>query len=229
MDKTIHILMVEDDRQIADFVSRGLREEGYKVDIAMDGIEGLRLGRKAIHDIMILDIMLPGMDGLKILECLRSEKINAPVLILSAKRSVSDRITGLQAGGDDYLVKPFAFAELLARVKSILRRVGGGQEPIRLEVSDLAIDLLGRRASRGEEPIDLQAQEFRLLEYLARNSGRVVTRTQILQNVWGYNFNPATNVVEVHICRLREKIERPGKPQLIRTVRGAGYILAENP
>ncbi len=225
--KTIRILMVEDDRAIADFVSRGLREEGYEVDVAMDGFEGLRLGRKAIHDIMILDIMLPGMDGLKILESLRSEKINAPVLILSARRSVNDRITGLQAGGDDYMVKPFAFAELLARVQSILRRAGGGQEPVKLEVSDLVIDLLGRRASRGEEPIELQAQEFRLLEYLVRNRGRVVTRTQILQNVWGYNFNPATNVVEVHICRLREKIERPDKPQLIRTVRGAGYILAE--
>lgn len=226
-DRPTRVLMVEDDRQIANFVSRGLREEGYEVDIAGDGIQGLELARKGAHDIVILDIVLPGMDGLKILECLREEKINAPVLILSARRNVSDRIMGLKAGGDDYLVKPFAFAELLARIQSILRRAGGVKEPVRLEVSDLVVDLLGRRVSRGEEQIDLQHQEFRLLEYLARNRGRVVTRTQILQNVWGYNFNPSTNVVEVHICRLREKIERPDRPQLIRTVRGAGYVLAE--
>jgi two-component system, OmpR family, response regulator len=222
------VLVIEDDRHIADFVRQGLAESGYEVDVAGNGLEGLELALKGIHGVVILDIMLPGMDGLDLLQHMRDRQVSTPVLILSAKRSVPDRVRGLQAGGDDYLVKPFAFAELLARVQSLLRRARGNQEPVRLIVGDLTLDLLSRKASRDEEEIELQQQEFGLLEYLMRNSGQVVTRAQILQHVWGYNFIPSTKVVEVHICRLREKIERPDKPRLLRTVRGAGYILVDN-
>lgn len=222
------ILIIEDDPDIAQFVSQGLTEEGYEVEVASTGTEGLDRATKGSHDALVLDIMLPLMDGLQVLQQLRAQEVDTPVLILSAKRTVDDRVRGLRAGGDDYLVKPFAFAELLARLETLLRRARGTQEPIKLKVADLVLDLLSRKAYRGEEEIDLQAQEFGLLEYLMRNAGQVVTRTQILQQVWGYSFNPSTNVVDVHICRLREKMERPEKPKLLKTVRGAGYILVSH-
>jgi two-component system, OmpR family, response regulator len=224
----IRVLVIEDDQPIADFIFQGLMEAGLQVDIVNNGPAGLDLGCTRSHDVIILDLMLPGMDGLELLQRFRGSGVNTPVLILSARRSVNDRVLGLQAGGDDYLIKPFAFTELLARIRSLLRRSGGAPEPTRLLASDLTIDLLARRAFRGREQIDLLPQEFSLLEYLVRNCGHVVTRTQILKHVWGYNFNPSTNVVDVHICRLREKIERPDRPQLLRTVRGAGYILVDS-
>ena len=227
-DKPLRALVIEDDKPIGDFIRQGLQEAGFLVDLVTNGPDGFQLGGTRSHDVIILDIMLPGMDGLELLERLRSNGVNTPVLILSAKRSVSDRVLGLQAGGDDYLIKPFAFAELLARIQSLLRRVRGAPEPTRLKASDLTLDLLGRRVIRGQEQVDLLPQEFSLLEYLVRNRGRIVTRTQILKHVWGYNFNPSTNVVDVHICRLRDKIERPDRPQLLRTVRGAGYILVDH-
>lgn len=227
-DKPLRVLVIEDDEPIGDFIRQGLQEAGFQVDIVNNGPDGFQLGSARSHDVIILDVMLPGMDGLELLQRLRNDGVNTPVLILSAKRSVSDRVLGLQAGGDDYLIKPFAFAELLARVQSLLRRVQGAPEPTRLKASDLTLDLLGRHVFRGREQIDLLPQEFSLLEYLVRNRGRIVTRTQILKHVWGYNFNPSTNVVDVHICRLRDKIERPDRPQLLRTVRGAGYMLVDH-
>jgi two-component system, OmpR family, response regulator len=225
---SVRVLLIEDDSAIADFVCQGLREVGYEVDLVRSGSDGLERVTRREHQVVVLDIMLPGMNGLEVLKRLRERGIETPVLILSAKRSLDDRVLGLRSGGDDYLVKPFAFSELLARIESLVRRSQGHQEPVRLKVADLMLDLLARKAHRGQEELELKPQEFSLLEYLMRNSGQVVTRTQILQHVWGYNFNPSTNVVEVHICRLREKIERPEKPRLLRTVRGVGYILAEN-
>ncbi len=222
------ILIVEDEEPIAGFIRQGLMEAGFVVDIAGDGLRGFELAKSEPYNILILDIMLPGIDGLELLRRLRSTGMNTHVLILSAKGSVSDRVTGLQLGADDYLTKPFAFAELLARIQSLLRRDRGAQEPLSLVVSDLILDLLNRKAFRGGEEIDLQPQEYSLLKYLMVNRGRVVTRTQILQHVWGYNFHPSTNLVEVHVCRLREKIERSDKPKLLRTIRGAGYMLNDD-
>lgn len=222
------ILLVEDDRRIASFIRQGLLEAGYEVNVAEEGAEGLRLASEAAHDLIILDLMLPKMDGMEILQRLREQGIQTPVLILSAKRSVSDKVDGLRAGGDDYLVKPFAFAELLARMESLLRRSQGSNELIMIKVMDLTIDLLGRSVHRGDEEIKLQPQEFSLLEYLARNSGRVIARSEILKNVWGYDFDPSTKIVEVHISNLRDKIERPDRPKILKTVRGAGYILGDH-
>ena len=219
------VLIVEDEEAIAGFIRQGLTEAGFVVDVADDGLKGFELAKRESYSVLILDIMLPGINGLELLRRLRSAGISTHVLILSAKGSVSDRVTGLQLGADDYLIKPFSFAELLARIQCLLRRDRGTQEPVRLEAADLILDLLNRKAFRGEEEIDLQPQEYSLLRYLMHNSGRVVTRTQILKNVWGYDFHPSTNLVEVHICRLREKIERSDKPKLLRTIRGAGYIL----
>jgi two-component system OmpR family response regulator len=226
--QTVRILMVEDDGQVAGFVREGLTRQGFAVDIAGDGLEGLDLALNGTYDTMIVDIRLPGISGLELLQRLRGAGINTPILILSGMAEVSDRVAGLQLGGDDYLVKPFAFSELLARVESLMRRAKAAQEPLQLNVSDLVVDLLTRRVFRGGEEVLLQPQEFSLLEYLIRNRGQVVTRTQILQHVWGYNYAPKTNLVEVHICRLREKIERPDRPKLLKTIRGAGYLIAEN-
>jgi two-component system, OmpR family, response regulator len=223
----MEILVVEDDLQIMEFLQQGLTAAGFAVDVATDGASGLELAMRATYDAMILDIMLPGIDGLELLQRLRAADVHTPVLILSAKRSVDDRVIGLRTGGDDYLTKPFAFAELLARIEGLIRRAGGSEEPVRLSFADLILELLSRRVFRGEKEIKLQAREFAILEYFVRNHGHVVTRTQLLQHVWGYNFNPATNVVEVHVCKLREKIEIPGKPKLLETVRGVGYILTE--
>ena len=222
------VLIVEDDRHIADFVCRGLVEAGFVVDVAVNGIEGFEQAVTGKYHVIILDIMLPELDGLELLKRLRDLNIGTPVIILSAKSRISDRVLGLQAGGDDYLIKPFAFSELLARIQSLLRRARGGPEPVILKVSDLTLDIRNRRVFRDQEEIELKPQEFILFEYLARHRGQVVTRTQILRDVWGYHFNPSTNVVEVHVCKLREKIERPDRPKLLRTIRGAGYLLVDD-
>lgn len=218
-------LLVEDDPPIADFVARGLREAGFAVDRAADGDTGLTAAGTHAHDVAIVDLMLPGRDGLSLIEEMRRRGILTPVLILSARRSVDDRVRGLQAGGDDYLTKPFAFAELLARVQALVRRATRGADPTSLTVDDLVLDLLSRRVTRGEAPVDLRPREFALLEYLMRNAGRVVSKTMILSHVWEYSFDPQTNVVDVLVSRLREKIDRPFATKLLHTVRGVGYVL----
>jgi heavy metal response regulator len=219
------VLLVEDDLTIAFFISKGLKEAGYAVDHAQDGQEGLQLALGAPYDAAIVDIMLPGLDGLTLIETIRRRKINAPVLILSAKRSVSDRVKGLQRGGDDYLTKPFSFSELLARVQALIRRASSGSEPTRLVVGNLTMDLLTREVMRGNERIELQLREFSLLEYLMRNPGRVISKTMILEHVWNYGFDPQTNVVDVLISRLRSKVDKGFETKLIHTVRGVGYVL----
>jgi len=218
-------LIVEDDDAIADFVSRGLREAGFAVDREPDGEAGLAAAASESYDVAIVDVMLPKRDGLSMIEEMRRRNILTPVLILSARRSVDDRVRGLQKGGDDYLTKPFAFAELLARVQALVRRSSRTAEPMTLTVGDLTLDLLTRRVARGGTPIDLRPREFALLEYLMRNPGRVVSKTMILSHVWEYNFDPQTNVVDVLVSRLREKIERPFGAKLLHTIRGVGYVL----
>jgi DNA-binding response OmpR family regulator len=222
-------LIVEDDATIAGFVARGLRESGFAVDVAADGDAALDATRRETYDVAIVDLMLPGRDGLDVIDQMRRRGIGMPVLILSARRSVDDRVKGLQAGGDDYLTKPFAFAELLARVQALVRRATRAPEPTTLTVGDLALDLLSRRATRNGAPIDLQPREFTLLEYLMRNAGRVVSKTMILSRVWEYHFDPQTNIVEVLVSRLREKIDRPFDTKLLHTVRGVGYVLRAEP
>ena len=216
---------MEDDRTIAEFVEKGLREAGFAVDVAPDGRAGLEQALGARHDAAIVDVMLPHMDGLALIDAVRARGVRTPVLILSARRSVDDRVRGLQAGGDDYLTKPFAFAELLARVQALIRRAAGAAEPTRLTVGDLSLDLLTRKVQRGAEIIDLRPREFALLEYLMRNAGRVVSKTSILSQVWGYDFDPNTNVVDVLVSRLRDRIDRPFPVKLLHTVRGVGYVL----
>src|SRR5450759_3463866 len=221
----MRILLIEDDEKIASFIVKGLKAAGYAVDHAADGEEGLHLALAAPYDAAIVDIMLPKLGGLALIERLRKEKINTPVIILSAKGSVDDRVRGLQAGGDDYLTKPFAFTELLARVQALIRRATGAAEPTRLSVGDLSLDLLTRKVQRGTQTIDLRPREFALLEYLLRNAGRVVSKTSILSHVWGYNFDPSTNVIDVLVSRLRDKIDKPFPAKLIHTLRGVGYVL----
>jgi two-component system OmpR family response regulator len=221
----MRVLLVEDDPTIAAFVAKGLREAGFAVDEAADGETGLTLAREQKFDAAIVDVMLPRLDGLSLIDALRGRGIQTPVLILSAKRSVDDRVRGLQAGGDDYLTKPFAFAELLARVQALIRRSTGAAEPTTLAAGDLTLDLLTREVRRGDQPIDLRPREYALLEYLLRHTGKVLTKTMILSHVWGYNFDPNTNVVDVLVSRLREKIDRSFEPKLIHTVRGVGYVL----
>jgi DNA-binding response OmpR family regulator len=218
-------LVVEDDDAIADFVSRGLREAGFAVDREPDGEAGLAAASRQAYDVAVVDVMLPRRDGLSMIEELRRRKVFTPVLILSARRSVDDRVRGLQTGGDDYLTKPFAFAELLARVQALVRRSSRTADPTTLTVGDLELDLLTRRVSRAGTPIDLRPREFALLEYLMRNTGRVVSKTMILSHVWEYSFDPQTNVVDVLVSRLRDKIERPFGAKLLHTVRGVGYVL----
>jgi DNA-binding response OmpR family regulator len=218
-------LIVEDDATIADFVARGLREAGFAVDVSGDGEEALERTRQQAYDVAIVDLMLPKRDGLAVIDEMRKHGIGTPVLILSARRSVDDRVKGLQAGGDDYLTKPFAFAELLARVQALVRRATRTPEPTTLTVEDLVLDLLSRRVTREGKPIDLRPREFALLEYLMRNVGRVVSKTMILSHVWEYNFDPQTNIVDVLVSRLREKIDRPFEKKLLHTVRGVGYVL----
>ena len=216
---------MEDDATIAEFVVRGLREAGYAVDHRADGAAGLEAAVAAPYDVAIVDVMLPKRDGLSLIEELRRRGVATPVLILSARRSVDDRVRGLQTGGDDYLTKPFAFSELLARVQALVRRATRAPEPTTLTVDDVALDLLSRRVSRAGAPIDLRPREFALLEYLMRNAGKVVSKTMILSHVWEYNFDPQTNIVDVLVSRLREKIDRPFEKKLLHTVRGVGYVL----
>src|SRR6185369_13553811 len=222
---TVRVLLVEDDPTIAGFVEKGLREAGFAVDRAPDGRSGLQKALDETYDAAIVDVMLPQLDGLALIDALRTNGVRMPVLILSAKRSVDDRVRGLQAGGDDYLTKPFAFAELLARVQALIRRATGAAEPTRLSVGDLSLDLLTRKVQRGAQSLDLRPREFALLEYLLRNAGRVVSKTMILSHVWGYNFDPSTNIVDVLVSRLRDKVDKPFGHKLIHTVRGVGYSL----
>jgi heavy metal response regulator len=218
-------LLVEDDDAIAEFVGRGLREAGFAVDREADGEAGLSAAARQSYDVAIVDVMLPKRDGLSMIEELRRRKVLTPVLILSARRAVDDRVRGLQSGGDDYLTKPFAFAELIARVQALLRRSSRAAEPTSLTVGDLELDLLTRRVTRAGTSIDVRPREFALLEYLMRNAGRVVSKTMILSHVWEYNFDPQTNIVDVLVSRLREKIDRPFDQKLLHTVRGVGYVL----
>ena len=221
----MHALLIEDDDTIADFVARGLREAGFAVDRTADGAEGLDAALAQTYDVAVVDVMLPRRDGLSVIEELRRKGVITPVLILSAKRSVDDRVRGLQAGGDDYLTKPFAFAELLARVQALVRRASRTPEPTTLTVEDLVLDLLSRRVTRAGIAVDLRPREFALLEYLMRNAGKVVSKTMILSHVWEYNFDPQTNIVDVLVSRLRDKVDRAFDRKLIHTVRGVGYVL----
>jgi two-component system OmpR family response regulator len=227
----MRILVVEDDKDVAGFVVRGLREAGHVVEHADNGRDGLFMAASENFDAVILDRMLPGgIDGLRLLETLRAQQNTVPVLFLSAMAEVDDRVRGLKAGGDDYLTKPFAFAELLARVEALSRRGKGGDAPItRLVVADLELDLLSRQVRRAGRKVDLQPREFRLLEYLMRHAGQVVTRTMLLEGVWDYHFDPQTNVIDVHVSRLRQKVDKPFPTPLIHTVRNAGYMLRADP
>jgi two-component system OmpR family response regulator len=221
----MRILLVEDDLKIALFVSKGLKEAGFALDHARGGEEGLHFALTEPYDTAIIDIMLPGLDGISLIEELRRQKINTPVLILSAKRSVDDRVRGLQRGGDDYLTKPFAFSELLARVQALIRRAGGTTEPARLTLGDLSVNLLKRKVIRAGKNIELQPREFALLEYLMRNADRIVSKTMILEHVWDYHFDPQTNVVDVLVCRLRNRVDRGFPEKMIHTIRGVGYVI----
>ena len=223
----MRILLVEDDRQIAEFILKGLKEAGYAADHSDNGEDGLHLASTEAYDAAIIDIMLPKLDGLALIEELRRQNIDTPLIALSAKRTVADRIKGLQTGCDDYLTKPFSFSELLARIQALLRRASRNSEPTRLKVADLSLDLVSREILRGGEKIEIQPLEFALLEYLMRNAGGVVSKTMIMEHVWNYNFVPQTNVVEVRISKLRDKIDKNFEPKLIHTVRGAGYVIKE--
>ena len=221
----MRILLIEDDQVIADFISKGMREAGFAIDHIADGLVGLHAGLTQDYDVGILDLMLPGLDGLSILDRLRQEKKKLPIIILSAKRTVDDRINGLRHGGDDYLIKPFSFSELLARVESLLRRSQQVVEPTSLSFDDLTLDLLARTVTRSGTKLDLQPKEFALLEYLIRNAGHVVSKTMIMERVWDYNFDTGTNVVEARISKLRDKVDKGFTVPLIHTVRGLGYVL----
>lgn len=221
------ILIIEDDKETRDYVSAGLKEAGYTIDSATDGYEGLHLAKEARYDLLIVDRMLPGIDGLTLVKTLRSTGCTVPVLFLTTMCGIDDRVEGLNAGADDYLVKPFAFSELSARVNALLRRPRETVEQKILLVSGLEIDLMKRLVRRSGQIIDLQPTEFRLLEYLVRHAGQVVTRTMLLENVWDFHFDPKTNIVETHISRLRSKLNAGNKPDLIHTVRGAGYRIHE--
>ena len=224
----MRLLVVEDDLAIQSFLQRGLTEAGYEVDSASDGTSGEHLALAGLHDAMVVDLGLPDMDGMDLIARCRAQGNNAPVLILSARRSVDERVLGLEQGGDDYLTKPFALAELMARLRNLLRRSNTAQnESARLRVADLEINLLRRESRRGDRLLQLTTQEFSLLEYLCRNAGRVVTRTMILDHVWRMRIDPATNVVDVHIYRLRSKVDGNASRPLIHTIRGVGYVLKE--
>jgi two-component system OmpR family response regulator len=221
----LRILVIEDDAEAAGYLVKGLTEKGYTVDHAEDGPNGLYLASNNSYEVLIVDRMLPGLEGLSIIEALRKSGNNTPALVLSAKTQVHDRVAGLKAGGDDYLTKPFAFSELVARIEALVRRGQPTAVETRLRVADLEMDLPTREVTRAGKPIELQPREFRVLEYLMRHAGHVVTRTMLLESVWGYNFDPQTNVIDVHISRLRQKIDKDFDPPLLQTVRGAGYRL----
>ena len=221
----MRVLVVEDDTAIASFISRGLREAGYAVDVAADGHDGVAKAKGAEYDAAVVDLMLPGRDGLSLVGELRRDGVRTPVLILTARRSVEDRVRGLEAGADDYLIKPFAFPELLARVQALIRRSQGTPEATELVLGDLRLNRLTRRVERAGRDIELRPREYALLELLMRNAGRVVSKTMILSHVWGYDFDPGSNVVDVLVFRLRDKIDRGFDPPLLHTVRGIGYVL----
>ncbi|MGQ0486019.1 MAG: winged helix-turn-helix domain-containing protein [Hyphomicrobiales bacterium] len=221
----MRILVIEDDRDAASWLVKGLAESGHVADLATDGEEGLALARDGVHEVLIVDRMLPKLDGLAIIRKLREEGIKTPVLILSALGDVDERVKGLRAGGDDYLGKPYAFSELLARVEGLGRRNSEIATATKLKAADLEMDLLTRTVTRGGRNLPLQPREFKLLEYLMRNAGHVVTRTMLLENVWDYHFDPQTNVIDVHISRLRAKIDKGFDEPLLQTVRGAGYMI----
>jgi two-component system OmpR family response regulator len=222
---SMRILLIEDDREAAAYLAKGLGESGHVVDHAADGEEGLALAREAVHDVFVVDRMLPKLDGLQVVEALREEGVSTPVLILSALGEVDDKVKGLRSGGDDYLAKPYAFSELLARVEGLGRRAEPRSMQTKLCVGDLQIDILSRTVRRADTEIPLLPREFKLLEYLARHAGQVVTRTMLLENVWDYHFDPQTNVIDVHISRLRAKIDKGFAHPLLHTIRGAGYSL----
>jgi two-component system OmpR family response regulator len=221
----VHVLLIEDDIEAARILIKGLRESGYSVDHAADGRDGLARASAGQFDLIVTDRMLPQLDGLTVIERLRARGIGTPVLVLSALGSVDDRIRGLKAGGDDYLTKPFAFAELLARIEALQRRRTGGAETTRLKVEHLEFDLLSRRVTRGGRELELTARELKLLEFLMRRAGQVVTRTMLLEGVWDLHFDPQSNLIDVHISRLRQAIDRDSDHPLIHTVRGSGYLL----
>jgi len=222
------ILIIEDDKDITSFVTKGLHEAGYVVDTASDGEDGYIKLRTNYYDAAIVDIMLPGMDGLTIIEKIRAKKINTPIIILSAKREVDDRIIGFQKGGDDYLTKPFSFSELLVRIQSLIRRSSDSHNISILQCNDLTMNLISHTVSRGKSEINLQPKEFALLEYLMRNQERVLSKTLIMENIWDYNFDPQTNIVDVVVSRLRSKIDKNFNNKLLHTVRGVGYVLKKN-
>jgi two-component system OmpR family response regulator len=225
----MHVLVVEDDEKIGSFVTRGLEQEGHRVDWVKNGNEGFRFARGGAYDAAIIDRMLPGRDGMDVIRALREERVALPILVLSAKSSVENRVEGLEAGADDYLTKPFSFAELVARLQALFRRASTvAASTRRLEYADLSLDLFTRRAMRGEQTIDLHAKEFALLEYLLRNAERVLSKTMILERVWEYSFDPQTNVVDVLVSRLRSKIDRGHDEKLIHTIRGVGYVLRKS-
>ena len=224
------VLVIEDDAETASYIVRGLTEHGHVADHAPDGRDGLFMAGGGGYDVLVVDRMLPGLDGLGLVRTLRGAGVKAPVLFLTAVRGVGDRVEGLEAGGDDYMVKPFAFAELLARLNALARRPPLSDVPVSLRVADLEMDLLKRTVTRSGEAVDVQPREFRLLEFLMRHADRVVTRTMLLEGVWDFHFDPKTNIVETHISRLRGKLSRGGRdPELIHTVRGAGYVLRASP
>jgi len=223
----MRLLLVEDDTTIALFILNGLKEAGFAVDHMTNGEDGLHMALTEPYDIAVIDLMLPKLDGLTLIEEMRKNKVNTPILILSAKRTVNDRVRGLKTGSDDYLTKPFAFSELLARVQALIRRASGISSPSSLTVGDLTLDLHTRKILKAGQKIELQPLEFSLLEYLMRNAGQVVSKTMIMEHVWDYNFNPQTNVVEARICCLRDKIDRNFDKKLINTIRGVGYVLKE--
>ncbi|MFZ0451744.1 MAG: response regulator transcription factor [Desulfatiglandaceae bacterium] len=222
------VLLVEDDLEIASFVVKGLSEAGLVTDHEIDGRDGLEMAVGENYDAIIVDIMLPGLDGLSLIRELRKKDTKVPVIILSAKRSVDDKVKGLMTGSDDYLTKPFAFAELLARIQAAIRRSSQTEDPVRLKTGNLSLNLATREVNRGDVAIDLQPREFALLEYLMRSEGRILTRTMILEHIWDYHFDPQTNVVDVLMCRLRNKVDRDFEEKLIHTMRGVGYVLKQS-
>lgn len=224
----MRLLLVEDDKKTATFIVKGLQRAGFAVDHATNGEDGLHLALTEPYEAAVIDLMLPKGDGLSVIEELRRKKIKTPVIILSAKRAVDDRIRGLQTGGDDYLTKPFSFAELLARVRALIRRSSGAPEPTSLKAGELSLDFLRREVLRGEKRVELQPREFALLEYLMRHAGEVVSKTMLLEHIWGYDFDPQTNVVDVLVCRLRKKLGPESGEQLIHTIRGVGYVLRDS-
>lgn len=221
------ILLIEDDKKTSAFIIKGLNQAGYTVDHSVDGVDGLFKATEQEFDLAIIDIMIPRLDGLTVVDRIRQKEISVPIIILSAKNSVEDKVKGLQKGCDDYIAKPFSFSELLARIQALLRRATSTTESTTLTIADLKLDVINRRVTRGGIKIEIQPLEYMLLEYLIRNKERVISKTMIMEHVWEYNFDPNTNVVEARICRLRDKIDRPFAIKLLHTVRGFGYVLEE--